>query len=77
MTRLTMKVAGTSKIAAVASGVMTPKKPTKLIATKTARTTRAISIARIKATSRTSVTEARRADPFAEFRTPVFRALAP
>ena len=55
MTRLTMKVAGTNRIAAVAIGVTIPKKTTKLIAAKTAKTARTISTARIRATSRTPV----------------------
>jgi len=48
-----MKVAGTSRTAAVAIGVTIPKKPTKLIAAKTATTASTINTARIKATSRT------------------------
>jgi hypothetical protein len=47
MTRLTMKVAGTNEIAAVAMGVTTPKKPKRLIAPRAVRTMKMITIARI------------------------------
>jgi hypothetical protein len=75
MTRLTMKVAGTKRIAAVAIGVTIPKKPTKLIAAKTART---VSTARMSATSRALVAQGRRADSLRRLpELPNFRGLAP
>jgi len=78
MTRLTMKVAGTKRIAAVAIGFTIPKKPTKLIAAKTAKTARTISTARMRATSLALVAQGRRADSLRRLpELPNFRGLAP
>ena len=68
MIRLTMKAAGTSKIAAFAMGATIPKIPIKLIAAKAAKTVRTISTERIRVTSRTFLLQARRADRLGDFR---------
>jgi len=77
MTRLAMKVAGTNRMVAVAIGVTIPKKPTKLIAAKTAKTARTIGIARIRTTSGTPVVQGRRAYSLRRLpELPDFRGLA-
>ncbi len=78
MTRLAMKVAGTNRMVAVAIGVTIPKKTTKLIAAKTAKTARTISTARIRATSRTPVIGEGGQDSHRRLtELPDFRGLAP
>lgn len=78
MTKLTINVAGTNRMVAVAIGVTIPKQITELIAAKTAKTARTVSTARIRATSRRTLIWGRRADSLRGLpELPNFRGLAP
>ena len=77
MTRLTMKVAGTRTMAAVAIGLTIPKKPKRLIAAIAARTISTVMIARILATSGSSATWGEGGLSSATAVTLIFRGLAP